>query len=249
MNIKLSAALFGGVMALAVANPSFAQRRAAAAAPAPAPIAAAPAVGGAPALAGIATADLEGIVGASAANRAAIQARQTQYKAQYDALEARQKSLNAQIEPLATKYQNDAKAAKPDQNSLIQQATVLQQMQENGKQELQTLAQPIALSEAYVQEQITDRLGAALNAAMAKKRISVLLNPSAIITTSNNAAYDLSRDVLAELDRLIPTAQVVPPAGWEPRQVREAKAAQARQAGAAAPGAPARPAGPQPDGR
>lgn len=250
MNIKLSAALLGGVMALAVANPSFAQRRAAAAAPAAAPVAAAPAVGGAPALAGIATADLEGVVNASAANRAAAQARQTQYKAQFDALDARQKALNAQIEPLATKYQNDAKAAKPDQNSLLQQATTLRQLQEAGQQELQTLAQPIALSEAYVQEQISEKLGAAVNAAMAKKRISVLLNPSAIITTNNNAAYDLSQDVMTELNRLIPTAQVVPPAGWEPRQVREAKAAQARaQGGAAAPAAPARPAGPQPDGR
>jgi hypothetical protein len=61
-------------------------------------------------------------------------------------------------------------------------------------------------------------------------------------------AYNLNQAILDELNVAIPTAQLVPPAGWEPREVREQKAAQAaQQSGAAA--APAGPARAPTDGR
>lgn len=242
---KLSIALIGGIAAISLASPSFAQARRPAA-----PAAAAPAAAG-PLVQGIGVADIDGIVASSAAARAAGQQQQTTYKAQIDAIEARQKQLNAQLEPLVTKYNNDAKAAKPDVNSLNAQAAAIQQLNDGGRQELNTLAQPIALSRAYVTEQIEGRIGAAVNTVMSRRGVSLLLNPQALIT-ANNPGYDLSRDILAELDRVLPSVGIVPPAGWEPRQVREAKAQQAQAAGAtgAAPAAaPARPAGPQPSGR
>lgn len=240
MNTKLITALIGGIAAVATASPAFAQARRPVA-----PVAAAPAAAG-PLVPGLGVADIDGIVASSAAARAAGQQQQTTYKAQIDAIEARQKQLNAQLEPLVTKYNNDAKAAKPDANSLNAQAAAIQQLNESGRQELSTLAQPIALSRAYVTEQIEGRIGAAVNTVMARRGVSILLAPQALIT-ANNPGYDLSRDILAELDRVLPNVQVVPPAGWEPRQVREAKAQQAQAAGGAA--APARPAGPQPSGR
>jgi hypothetical protein len=150
---------------------------------------------------------------------------------------------------MATKLENDAKASNANQAALQQQANTLRQLQESGQQELNTIAQPIAYSQAYVAEQIEAKLDAAVKAAMAKKRISLVLTPQAVVAANNNA-YNLNPDILIELNRLIPTAQIVPPAGWEPRQIREAKAQQAQaQGGAAAPAAPARPAGPQPSGR
>lgn len=241
---KLSLALIGGIAAVALAAPSFAQARRPAAPAAAAPAAAAPAAG--QLVPGIGIADIDGIVASSAAARAAAQQQQTTYKAQIDAIDARQKQLNAQLEPLVAKYNADAKAAKPDVNALNTQAAAIQQLNETGRQELNTLAQPIALSRAYVTEQIEGRIGAAVNAVLARRNISILLSPQALITATN-PGYDLSRDILAELDRALPSVQIVPPAGWEPRQVREAKAQQAQAAGAAA--APARPAGPQPSGR
>jgi hypothetical protein len=60
---------------------------------------------------------------------------------------------------------------------------------------------------------------------------------------------------VAELNALIPTANIVPPQGWVPRQVREQQAAQQQaqqaqqQPAAAAPAQAPRPAGPQTDGR
>ena len=237
MNTKLITALVGGIAAVATVSPVFAQARSAA----PATAASA-----GPVVPGLGIADIDGIVASSAAARAATQQQQTSYKAQIDAIDTRQKQLNAQLAPLVTKYNNDAKAAKPDVNSLNAQAAAIQQLNEGGRQELNTLAQPIALSRAYVTEQIEAKMPQAVNAVMARRNISILLNPQALIT-ANNPAYDLSRDILAELDRALPSVQVVPPAGWEPRQVREAKAQQAQAAGGAA--APARPAGPQPSGR
>ncbi|MFT4028191.1 MAG: OmpH family outer membrane protein [Novosphingobium sp.] len=242
MKTKLSAALLAGITALAVANPSFAQARAAAAA---APAAPAATTGGT-LVPGLAVADFEAAVSNTDAFRAAATTRQTTYKPQMEAYNARAKQLQDQLTPLATKFEADRKAAKPDQASLQQQAQAIQELQQRGQQELQTIAQPIAYSQAYVEEQIGAKLDQAVKSAMAKKRISLVLAPQAVVAANNNA-YDLNPDIIAELNRLIPTASVVPPAGWEPLQIRQAKAQQAQAAGGAA--APARPAGPQPDGR
>ncbi|MEO5586840.1 MAG: OmpH family outer membrane protein [Novosphingobium sp.] len=229
---KLSAALLGGIMALTMAQASFAQAAATAAS--------------APVVPGLAVADFEAVLNNTDANRAAATQRQTTYKAQIDAYEARRTALAAQLQPMATKLENDAKASNPNQAALQQQANTLRQLQEAGQNELNTMAQPIAYSQAYVAEQIETKLDQAVKAAMAKKRVSLVLTPQAVMAVNNNA-YNLNPDILTELNRLIPTAQVVPPAGWEPRQIREAKAQQAQAAGGAA--APARPAGPQPSGR
>ena len=104
----------------------------------------------------------------------------------------------------------------------------------------------MAYSESYVQEQIAEKLPNAVNTAMAKKKVTLLINPENVLAA--NAAYNLNQDILAELNATIPSANLVPPAGWEPRQVREQKAQQAAQQQQAAGAAPAHP-GKQPAGR
>ena len=62
-------------------------------------------------------------------------------------------------------------------------------------------------------------------------------------------AYNLTQDVLNEVNTALPAAQLVPPQGWVPREIRQqqeaAAAAQAAQAGqpAAQPQQPAQPTG------
>ena len=90
------------------------------------------------------------------------------------------------------------------------------------------------LSRAYVLEQISERLPAALEAAQRRKRITLVLSPQAVVAADE--AYNLNTDILAELDRALPQAQLVPPAGWVPRAQREAQAAQQQQGNAAAAG-------------
>ncbi|WP_288417230.1 OmpH family outer membrane protein [uncultured Novosphingobium sp.] len=195
---------------------------------------------------GLAIANLDAVIANSNAFKAAETQRQTTYKAQIDQANARSTAINAQLKPLADKFNADRQGGKVGQAALEQQAASIQQIQENGQAEIQRITQPIALSRAYVQEQIQDKLDQAVKAAMAKKKISIVLNPDAILAVNNNA-YNLSQDILAELNTALPSAQLVPPAGWLPREVREQRQAQG-QAAAPAAAAPA-PAASQPSGR
>jgi len=192
---------------------------------------------------GLAIATLDAVIVNSSAYKTADTQRKTTYKPQLDQAEQRRSQLAAQLKPLVDKFNADRQAAKPNQQALAQQAQTIQQLQQTGQQELQRILQPVAMSQSYVQEQIDAKLNDAVKSAMKKKGISLLLSPEAVLAVNNNA-YNLNQDILTELNALIPSAQLVPPAGWEPRQVREARAAQQAAQGAA----PAT-AGPQAQGR
>jgi Skp family chaperone for outer membrane proteins len=195
---------------------------------------------------GLAIANLDAVIANANAYKTAETQRQTTYKAQIDQATSRGAALNAQLKPLADKFSADRQGGKVGQAALEQQAGSIQQLQENGQAELQRILQPVALSRAYVQEQVEDKLDQAVKNAMGKKKISLLLSPQAVLAVNNNA-YNLNQDILAELNTLLPSAQLVPPAGWLPRQAREQQAQQGGQAPAAP--AAAAPAGKQPTGR
>ena len=183
-----------------------------------------------PLVPGLAVADLDGVIANSSAYKTAQSQRPVTYKAQFDQAEARRKAITAQLQPLVEKFNKDRAAPNPNTAALQQQAQQIQQIQQAGEQELRTILQPVALSEAYVQEQISEKLDAAVKAAMAKKKVSLLLSPQAV-TAFNNNAYNITQDVANELNTLIPSATLVPPAGWEPREMREARAQQQAQQG------------------
>jgi Skp family chaperone for outer membrane proteins len=245
---KIYKALCGTALALALVSPAIAQKK-----PAPAPAASAAPSG--PIVPGLGIANLDAAIANSNAYQVAAQQRQVTYKATYDQAQARATQIDAELKALVDKFNADKTAKKPDA-VLQQDYQAIQQRQERGKQELQQILLPVALSEAYVNEQITDKLDAAVQGAMAKKGITILLQPDTVIARAN--AYELTPAIIAELNVLLPSANLVPPQGWMPRQVREQQAAQQQQQGrpAAAPAAAApaaapapRPAGPQPDGR
>lgn len=203
-----------------------------------------------PLVPGLGVADLEAVVGNSNAYRTAQQQRPVTYKPQIDQAEARRKAIAAQLQPLADKFNKDRSAPNANQAALQQQVQQIQQIQQAGEQELRTILQPVGYSEAYVQEQISDKLDQAVKNAMAKRKISLLLSPQAVLAM-NNGGYNLNQDIVNELNTLIPSATLVPPQGWEPREVREARAQQAAAQGQQ--GAAATPAKPttttQPSGR
>lgn len=211
-----------------------------------------PAMAAGPVVPGLGVANLDAIRVNSNAYKTAQQQRQTTYKAQIDQANSRAQQIQAQLKPLADKFEADRRAANPNQAALQQQLAQIQQIQQAGQEEVNRILAPVAMSEAYVDEQIADKLGQAVQNALNKRKISILLRPDVLIHADN--AYNLNQPILDELNALLPSAQIVPPQGWEPREVREARAAQAQRQGgqqaapAAAP-APARPAGPQPEGR
>ena len=192
------------------------------------------------AVAGLGVADQRRAVVESAAFVNANAARPTTYKAQYDAAQAKSNQIRQQLEPLVTKFNADVQApnAQANQAALQQQLGQIQQLREQGSQEVQEILQPVALSEAYVLEQISDKFDAAVRSAMTKRKISIVFEVGS--TLAHNDAYDLTKDITAELNASIPTAQLVPPQGWLPRAQREQQArAAAAQGQAAAPTAPA----------
>jgi Skp family chaperone for outer membrane proteins len=197
-----------------------------------APTAAAPA--GQVGVNGIAVANLEAILYNSVAFKKAQVDRETSYKAQFDAAKAREAQLTAQMKPLYDQFVKDRAApnAAANQAALQAQAQKLQQMQEQAKAEIEKLVEPVRLSDAYVMEQIADKRAVAVVTAMNKSGVTLLLNPEAVLHVTNNA-YNLNQAVLNELNAILPSVGVVPPAGWLPREVREQQAQQQAQQPAA----------------
>ncbi|MGX7953034.1 OmpH family outer membrane protein [Tsuneonella sp. HG249] len=193
------------------------------------PLVAAPAA--AQVVKGIAVVSLPAVVANSNAYKTAEQQRPVTYKPQIDAAEARRAAIAAQLQPLITKFNTD-RTANANNPALNSQAQAIQQIQASGQQELQQLVAPIALSQAYVNEQIEDKLSAAVQNAAKKKNIQLILDPTQGAVIYADAAYNITQDVVNELNVLIPSAQLVPPQGWVPREMRQQQAAVAGAQGA-----------------
>jgi Skp family chaperone for outer membrane proteins len=175
------------------------------------------------------------VVANSTAFRTAETQRPTTYQAQITQANQRRDQIAAQLQPMVTKLQTDSQAPNPNQQALQTLAQQVQQIEAAGQQELQTILQPVALSRAYVEEQIYDKLTAAIEAAAKKKNVNLVISPDVILYA--DASYNLNQDVLTELNTALPSAQLTPPQGWLPREAREqqaqAQAQQAAQQGAA----------------
>jgi Skp family chaperone for outer membrane proteins len=193
---------------------------------------------------GIAVANPTAIVVSSNAFKTAEQQRSVTYKPQIDQANARKTQIEGQLRPLATKLQTDAQARSPNQAALQQQYSQIQQIEAAGQQEINQILAPLALSRAYVLEQIQDKLGQATKQAMARQKVTLLLDAQSVLDADQT--YNLNQAILNELNTLIPSAQLVAPQGWLPRAQREEQAAAQQQAGQQpAPATPSQ----QPTGR
>lgn len=180
---------------------------------------------------GVGVVSLPAVIANSNAYKTAEQQRQTTYKAQIDQAEARRQQLEAQLTPLIQQFNTARQAETPDQQALQQQAAQIQQIEQSGQRELQQILAPVALSRAYTQEQIEDRLDEAVQAAAEKKNITLILDATTGQVIFAAAQHNITQAVLAELNTLLPSVQIVPPEGWVPREIREQQAAvQAAQA-------------------
>ncbi|HEX7711497.1 MAG TPA: OmpH family outer membrane protein [Sphingomonadaceae bacterium] len=194
--------------------------------------------------------DLPYVLAQSSAYKTAEQQRPVTYKTQYDQAKTRSDQLKAQIQPMVDKLQADSKQPNANRSALQQQASAIQQLDQNGQNELNQILAPVALSQEYVQEQIQDKLGQAVENAAKAKGVSLILNRDNIVVYRAQS-YDMNQAVIDELNKLLPTAQLVPPPGWLPREMREQQAAQQPAGAAPAAQQPAAtaPAGPPVQGR
>src|SRR3546814_10512836 len=70
------------------------------------------------------------------------------------------------------------------------------------------------LAIAYVEDQISVRMNEAIKAAMAAKKVDLLVSPEAVLARENNV--DISDAVVTELNRILPSVSTAPPAGYQP---------------------------------
>lgn len=168
---------------------------------------------------GVGVADLEQAIVKSTAFTNAMTAMQTTYKAQIDAFNARKTTLDNELQTKANELQAAQKAAGNNTASLQPKIEAFQKRRGEIQQELSNLGRPIALAQAYVEEQISAKLSDALKAAMTKRKVDLVIQPGA--TVSYQPAVDITAAVTAELNTLVPSAQIVPPAGWQPGQQKQ----------------------------
>jgi Skp family chaperone for outer membrane proteins len=180
---------------------------------------------------GIAVVNVPAVVANSNAFRTAQTQRPTTYKAQIDQANARREAIAAQLQPLYTQFQTAQQAQNPNQQTLQQTASQIQQIEAAGQRELQQILAPVQLSQAYVEEQINDKLVTAIQNAARKQNVTMVISPDSVLYADN--AYNMNQAVLDELNTLVPAAQLVPPAGWLPREMREQQQAQQQAAGQA----------------
>jgi Skp family chaperone for outer membrane proteins len=199
---------------------------------------------------GIGVANRDLIVGSSNAYKAAVQALQTTYRPQFDQYKARRLALRAQIKPLADKFIADRKAPNPVAATLQAEYGQIQQIQQSGQQELEQIIEPVNLAKQFIIEQILAKLDDATQAAMTRRKITLVLDAQSV--PKHDAVYTIDQDIIDQLNLVLPAVSVTPPAGWLPAQQRQQQAQEqaAAQAEAAedAAGAPAA-AKKQPQGR
>lgn len=181
--------------------------------------------------AAVGVADVQGAVQRSAAFVTATTQMRTTYAAQIAQFDARSKVLQTELNPLVTAFQTAQRAPNANQAALQTQATTIQNRQQAAQRELQTISLPIARAQAFVEEQITAKLDAAIKAAMTARGVQLVVAPQA--TVSYAPTVDITDAIVAELNKTVPTATIVPPANWQP-------GGQGGAAPAATPAAPGR---------
>ncbi len=179
----------------------------------------------APAASNVAIMDLEAAVASSAAFQAAMAQIETTYKAQIANVKARQTALNTELNGLKTEIENLQKNPATPKATLDAKVAAIQAKGQAGQEELQRLAAPIQRPQAYVKEQVEAKLEQAAKNAMAAKRVTIALRPEA--SWLNNPAADITADVVGQLNALIPSASITPPASWQPGQQGQAAGAPA----------------------
>lgn len=196
-------------------------------------------IGAAPASAqsklGIAVVNVDEAMARSTAFTTARTQMETTYKAQIDGFNSRKTALETDLKNKRDALEAGIKAAGGKPTPALQtQYEQLQAASQSAQAELQRLGQPVGLAQAYIEEQIGAKLGDALRNAMAAAKVDLVLKPEA--TVSYQPTVDITALVTQQLNTLVPSVSITPPAGYRPG---------GQQGGAAAPAAP----GAKPTGR
>ena len=219
-----TAALAATAAVALLAAPASAQRNRDAAAPA-API--------------VVVADTDGAIQASNAYQVAMQQMQATYAPQLAELQTRRTALQAELQTLYTTVETEQNRTPQNRTALETAARNFQARQASAEQEIQRIGAPLELARQYVIEQITLQMSPAVTTARTARGANLVLRRESVIYANETA--NITPAIVAELNRLVPNVQIVPPQGYEPGQLIAAQQAAANPAAAAATPAPATP--------
>lgn len=202
-------------------------------------------------VAGIATTSPEIVIARSAARNTAYQQIGQTYGTQIQQIGTARQEIATLQKSLDTNNDNQLSDAE-----VKAKPTVVTQIQQK-EQQLNTLATPITLAQAYALDQIAREYDAARQQVVTAKKIQIMLSPDAIQWAP--PAVDVTNDIVAALNTRKPSVTTAVPAGWQPsrevmglhqtiQQILVA-AAQQQAASQQQPAAPATQQPAQPTGR
>jgi len=201
---------------------------------------------------GIATADPAIAIARAKALSSGYTQISTTHKGSLDLIDGRQKTVQTLQKQLDTNGDNqlsqqELQTAETNNNPAIAQIRAEQA-------EMQKLQAPVVLAQMYVLQQVSEQYNTAQNQVIAAKKVNVILSPDALLYAPQGT--DITQDIVASLDTLIPAANTNVPQGWQPTRqtaqlhqqiqqlLQRAAIVRANQAAQSA-----QPATPQPSGR
>jgi len=182
-------------------------------------------------------------IAGSAALRTAYQQIGTTFAAQRTQLD----QLQSQRDTLMRQFDTngDGQLSEAEQTAAQGNTAALQQVQ-TLDQTINQARAPINLAQVYVIEQIAMQYGAALQQVVTAGNISLVLTPSSVVYAAD--AVDVTDEIVAQLNTLVPAVSTTVPAGWQPQRqsvqlyqevqqmlLTAVQQQQAQQQGAAAP--------------
>lgn len=159
-------------------------------------------------VAGIATTSPEIVIARAAARNTAYQQIGTQYATQIQQIGTLRQEIQTLAQSLDTNKDNQLSDAERNAKP-----TVLTQIQQK-EQQINTLAAPITIAQAYALDQLAREYDAARQQVISAKKIQIMLTPDAIQYAP--PAVDVTNDIVTALNTRKPTVTIAVPAGWQP---------------------------------
>jgi Skp family chaperone for outer membrane proteins len=165
-------------------------------------------------VAGIATAEIARAIINAKALSAAYQQIGTTYAGNAGLIQAKQKEMIVLQKQLDTNKDNELDQAEMDAAA---KAKTPAYVALSGKEdEINQLQAPAVRAQIYAIEMISAKYAAAQQQVITAKKIGVILAPDAFLWAP--PAVDITNDLTAALDTLVPSVGTTPPANWQPNR-------------------------------
>lgn len=135
----------------------------------------------------------------------------TQLQQQQQALMTFREQLAAPIQAEGQQLSTQAEAAKGKPDAALQaKIKAFQAKQANAEQQLQARAQTFERNRAYVNQQVSEKIDPAIKTVRARRGATIVLDASAVADFA--PTIDITSDVVAELNRTLPSIITIAPA-------------------------------------